>query len=142
MAATWTHDSWRGKTVRQAPVYPDPDALAKAERFTLVAQTEEPPAYKYVSVSGPVVETVLRENPGADRRGVLASAHEVLLSRGASPLPPLEALVDAPDDVCGVGGDLAVAHSADSQSVTFSAPSITTTVPTMRSWIAWRFASQ
>ena len=26
--------------------------------------------------SGPVVETVLRENPGADRRGVLASAHE------------------------------------------------------------------
>ena len=32
MAATWTHDSWRGKTVRQAPVYPDPDALAKAER--------------------------------------------------------------------------------------------------------------
>jgi nitroimidazol reductase NimA-like FMN-containing flavoprotein (pyridoxamine 5'-phosphate oxidase superfamily) len=31
-------------------------ALAAAERFTLVAQTEEPPAYSYVSVEGPVIE--------------------------------------------------------------------------------------
>lgn len=31
-------------------------ALAAANRFTLVAQTEEPPMYKYVSVSGPVVD--------------------------------------------------------------------------------------
>jgi len=30
-------------------------ALARARRFTLVAQSEEPPFYKYVSVSGPVV---------------------------------------------------------------------------------------
>jgi len=30
-------------------------ALRAAGRFTLVAQTEEPPAYRYVSVSGPVV---------------------------------------------------------------------------------------
>jgi hypothetical protein len=32
-------------------------ALASAGRFTLVAQTEEAPVYKYVSVSGPIVET-------------------------------------------------------------------------------------
>ncbi len=32
-------------------------ALRKAGRFTLVAQTEEPPAYRYVSVEGPIVET-------------------------------------------------------------------------------------
>lgn len=31
-------------------------ALAAAERFTLVAQVETPPMYKYVSVSGPVVD--------------------------------------------------------------------------------------
>jgi nitroimidazol reductase NimA-like FMN-containing flavoprotein (pyridoxamine 5'-phosphate oxidase superfamily) len=31
-------------------------ALQKAGRYSLVAQTEEPPAYKYVSVSGPVVD--------------------------------------------------------------------------------------
>ncbi len=31
-------------------------ALLAARRFTLVAQTEEPPAYKYVSVSGPLVD--------------------------------------------------------------------------------------
>jgi nitroimidazol reductase NimA-like FMN-containing flavoprotein (pyridoxamine 5'-phosphate oxidase superfamily) len=31
-------------------------SLAAAERFTLVAQTEEPPAYSYVSVEGPVIE--------------------------------------------------------------------------------------
>ena len=31
-------------------------ALDKAERFSLVAQTEEAPLYKYVSVEGPVVE--------------------------------------------------------------------------------------
>lgn len=31
-------------------------ALAAAGRFTLVAQTEEPPGYQYVSVSGPVVD--------------------------------------------------------------------------------------
>lgn len=30
-------------------------ALAAAGRFTLCAQTEEPPRYQYVSVSGPVV---------------------------------------------------------------------------------------
>jgi nitroimidazol reductase NimA-like FMN-containing flavoprotein (pyridoxamine 5'-phosphate oxidase superfamily) len=30
-------------------------ALARARRFSLVAQSEEPPLYKYVSVSGPVV---------------------------------------------------------------------------------------
>lgn len=32
-------------------------ALEAAGRFTLVAQTEEPPMYKYVSVSGPVVSS-------------------------------------------------------------------------------------
>ncbi len=31
--------------------------LQKAGRFTLVAQTEQPPAYRYVSVEGPIVET-------------------------------------------------------------------------------------
>ena len=31
--------------------------LLAAGRFTLVAQSEEPPAYRYVSVEGPVVET-------------------------------------------------------------------------------------
>lgn len=31
-------------------------ALEAAGRFSLVAQTEEPPAYSYVSVEGPVVE--------------------------------------------------------------------------------------
>jgi nitroimidazol reductase NimA-like FMN-containing flavoprotein (pyridoxamine 5'-phosphate oxidase superfamily) len=31
--------------------------LRTAGRFTLVAQTEEPPTYRYVSVAGPVVET-------------------------------------------------------------------------------------
>ena len=31
-------------------------ALEAAGRFTLVAQVEEPPLYKYVSVSGPVVD--------------------------------------------------------------------------------------
>jgi nitroimidazol reductase NimA-like FMN-containing flavoprotein (pyridoxamine 5'-phosphate oxidase superfamily) len=32
-------------------------ALQKAGRFSLVAQTETPPAYQYVSVEGPIVET-------------------------------------------------------------------------------------
>lgn len=32
-------------------------ALRAAGRFSLVAQTEEPPAYRYVSVEGPIVET-------------------------------------------------------------------------------------
>jgi nitroimidazol reductase NimA-like FMN-containing flavoprotein (pyridoxamine 5'-phosphate oxidase superfamily) len=32
-------------------------ALERAGRFTLVAQTEAPPFYKYVSVSGPVVSS-------------------------------------------------------------------------------------
>ena len=31
--------------------------LQAAGRFTLVAQSEEPPAYRYVSVEGPIVET-------------------------------------------------------------------------------------
>ena len=31
--------------------------LDKAGRFTLVAQSETPPAYQYVSVEGPIVET-------------------------------------------------------------------------------------
>lgn len=31
--------------------------LKAAGRFTLVAQSEEPPAYRYVSVEGPVTET-------------------------------------------------------------------------------------
>ncbi len=31
--------------------------LQAAKRFTLVAQSEEPPAYRYVSVEGPVVES-------------------------------------------------------------------------------------
>jgi nitroimidazol reductase NimA-like FMN-containing flavoprotein (pyridoxamine 5'-phosphate oxidase superfamily) len=31
-------------------------ALQKAGRYSLVAQTEEPPAYQYVSVEGPIVE--------------------------------------------------------------------------------------
>ena len=31
-------------------------ALTRAKRFTLVAQSEEPPAYRYVSVEGPIVE--------------------------------------------------------------------------------------
>jgi len=38
-----------GKTSRKSR------ALAAAGRFTLVAQTETPPFYQYVSVSGPVV---------------------------------------------------------------------------------------
>jgi len=38
-----------GKTSRKG------QALAAAGRFTLVAQTETPPFYQYVSVSGPVV---------------------------------------------------------------------------------------
>lgn len=32
-------------------------ALEAAGRYTLVAQTELPPAYRYVSVEGPIVET-------------------------------------------------------------------------------------
>ena len=32
-------------------------AIASAGRFTLVAQEETPPAYKYVSVEGPVVDS-------------------------------------------------------------------------------------
>ncbi len=32
-------------------------ALAKAGRFALCAQTEEPPAYRYVSVEGPIAST-------------------------------------------------------------------------------------
>lgn len=32
-------------------------ALEKAGRFSLVAQTEAPPAYQYVSVEGPIVES-------------------------------------------------------------------------------------
>lgn len=32
-------------------------ALQAAGRFTLVAQVETPPAYKYVSVEGPVIDT-------------------------------------------------------------------------------------
>ncbi len=32
-------------------------ALSEAGRFTLVAQTEQPPVYKYVSVEGPVTST-------------------------------------------------------------------------------------
>jgi len=36
-------------------------ALEAAGRFTLVAQTETPPFYKYVSVSGPVVSVVPAE---------------------------------------------------------------------------------
>ncbi len=31
MAEKWTPDSWRGKNIRQVPVYPDPAALAAAE---------------------------------------------------------------------------------------------------------------
>jgi 3-deoxy-7-phosphoheptulonate synthase len=30
-AKKWSPDSWRGKDIRQVPVYPDPDALAEAE---------------------------------------------------------------------------------------------------------------
>lgn len=32
-------------------------ALVAAGRYTMVAQTEAPPAYQYVSVEGPVIET-------------------------------------------------------------------------------------
>jgi len=32
-------------------------ALQRARRFTLCAQVEQPPAYKYVSVEGPVIES-------------------------------------------------------------------------------------
>ncbi len=32
-------------------------ALARAGRFSLCAQSETPPAYRYVSVTGPIVET-------------------------------------------------------------------------------------
>ena len=32
-------------------------AIQKAGRFSLVAQTETPPVYQYVSVEGPVIET-------------------------------------------------------------------------------------
>lgn len=42
-------------------------ALQAAGRFTLCAQTEEPPAYRYVSVSGPVVSVREAELEG-DRR--------------------------------------------------------------------------
>ena len=31
--------------------------LRKAGRFSLVAQTEAPPSYPYVSVEGPIIET-------------------------------------------------------------------------------------
>lgn len=33
------------------------ECLERAGRYTLVAQTEAPPAYRYVSVEGPIVET-------------------------------------------------------------------------------------
>ncbi len=32
-------------------------ALSSAGRYTLVAQDEKPPAYRYVSVEGPIIET-------------------------------------------------------------------------------------
>ena len=31
MVAKWSPDSWRGKDIRQVPVYPDAEALAAAE---------------------------------------------------------------------------------------------------------------
>ncbi|MGB8275671.1 MAG: 3-deoxy-7-phosphoheptulonate synthase class II [Alphaproteobacteria bacterium] len=31
MAGKWTPDSWRGKPIAQVPVYPDPEAVARAE---------------------------------------------------------------------------------------------------------------
>lgn len=46
-------------------------ALHAAGRFTLCAQTEEPPAYKYVSVSGPIVE----ERAGDRERDSRPMAH-------------------------------------------------------------------
>lgn len=42
-------------------------ALAAAGRFSLCAQTEEPPSYRYVSVSGPVV-SVREADTEADSR--------------------------------------------------------------------------
>ena len=63
-----------------------------------------------------------------------------------------DAALEAPVDVTpGSGGLLGYlgrlelvffTHKAASQSWTLSAPSLTTTVPTMRSWMACRFASQ
>lgn len=41
--------------------------LKAAQRFSLCAQTEEPPFYRYVSVEGPIVE-VAPADPEADRR--------------------------------------------------------------------------
>jgi hypothetical protein len=41
--------------------------LDAARRFSLCAQTEEPPFYKYVSVEGPIVEVAPAELE-ADRR--------------------------------------------------------------------------
>ncbi|MDD9371056.1 MAG: pyridoxamine 5'-phosphate oxidase family protein [Acidimicrobiales bacterium] len=53
-------------------VITDPDSLKgrllnAARRFSLCAQTEEPPLYKYVSVEGPVVDVAPAELE-ADRR--------------------------------------------------------------------------
>ena len=34
---TWTPDSWRAKPISQVPAYPDPLALAEAERQLILA---------------------------------------------------------------------------------------------------------
>lgn len=47
----------RGVWVLTAPGSVKGRCLEKAGRFTLVAQTEDPPTYQYVSVEGPIVET-------------------------------------------------------------------------------------
>lgn len=67
------------------------NAIKRGTYFEILAETPG---------SGPVVEAVLRENPGADRHGVLACAHEALSTRGADPLPPVEALVAAYSRIC------------------------------------------
>lgn len=32
MAGTWSPDSWRGKPIKQVPVYPDAERLAAVEK--------------------------------------------------------------------------------------------------------------
>ncbi len=46
-----------GVWILTAPNSAKGQALASAGRYTLVAQDERPPAYRYVSVEGPISET-------------------------------------------------------------------------------------
>ncbi len=53
----YDYDPSVGLRIITAPSSRKGRSLEAAGRFTLVAQTEEPPLYKYVSVSGPVIAT-------------------------------------------------------------------------------------